>query len=116
MKYHTIYSRLNVFSMYINSIFHTDQRFRKVLLKVVEVRSLVCESINTTTTYAVCHDVECMMEMKKPTTVVIFPSKENIYDRDGKESLDAILIPKGSRYSMDKRMLDYVNNVDTCKR
>ena len=36
--------------------------------------------------------------------------------RDGKESLAAILIPKGSRYSMDKKMQDYVNNMDTCRR
>ena len=31
------------------------------------------------------------------------------------EFLVAILIPKESRYSMDKRMRDYVNNIDTCR-
>ena len=36
--------------------------------------------------------------------------------RDGKESLAAILIPKESRYLMDPKMRDYVNNMDTCRR
>ena len=232
------------------------ESFRKVLLKVGEVRSLVCESINlmaltATATCAVRHDVKCVLGMKKPTIVVISPSKANIYycvrksdsmvdafipmleqlrilrcdfqrtliycrkfsdcgdlylhfkdflgngfteledapdlpqfrlvemyhsctdpvvkesisnlftknshlrvlvatvafvmgidcpdvrqvihvrppedvecyiqetgraGRDGKESLAAILIPKGSRYSMNKKMQDYVNNMDTCRR
>ena len=56
----------------------------KVLLKIGEVCSLVCESINVmaltaTATCAVCHDVECVLGMKNPTIVVISPSKENIY-------------------------------------
>ena len=53
-------------------------------MKVGEVRSLVCESINVmaltaTATCAVRHDVECVLGMKKPTIVVISPSKANIY-------------------------------------
>ena len=62
---------------------HRGESFRKVLLKVGEVRSLVCESINVmaltaTATCAVRHDVECVLDMKKPTIVVISPSKANI--------------------------------------
>ena len=64
--------------------FYRGESFRRVLLKVGEVRSLVCESVNmmaltATATNAVQKEVERVLGMRKPTTVAISPSKANVY-------------------------------------
>ena len=64
--------------------FHRGESFRRVLLKVGELRSLVCESVNmmaltATATSAVQQEVERVLGMRKLTTVAISPSKANVY-------------------------------------
>ena len=60
------------------------ESFQNALLKVGEIRSLVCESVNimaltATTTCAVRQDVESALGMKHPVVITLSPSKSNIY-------------------------------------
>ena len=53
-------------------------------MKVSEIHSLVCESVNVmaltaTATCAVHHDVQSVLGMRKPTIVALSPSKPNMY-------------------------------------
>ena len=63
-----------------------------------------------------CPDVRQVIHVGQPEDIEYYIQETGRAGRDGKESLAAILIPKGSRYSMDKKMRDYVNNMDTCRR
>lgn len=63
---------------------HRGESFRKVLLKVGEMRSLAHEAVNVmaltaTATTAVRQEVEQVLGMREPIVIAVSPAKANIY-------------------------------------